>query len=70
MDTELSPDQSSARVMNSQIDTGNSHGGLYIHHGALIIRSVRAAHKGSYLCNVSNSQGSDTSEVRVPFTFR
>lgn len=38
---------------------------MRIRHGALIINSVKVAHKGWYLCNSSSSLGTDFLEVTI-----
>lgn len=46
--------------------TGRSSSGIIkIRHGALTITSVAVSQRGVYLCNASNSEGSDFQEVSV-----
>lgn len=60
-----SEDQRSSWKAQGPSPGKSSHlpGLIKIRHGALIIDSVKVGHKGFYLCNTSNSEGSDFQEV-------
>ncbi len=73
-------DSSNSNSPSSSSSTSNNNGhsssssilasksGIRLLHGALQINSVKVSNKGLYLCNVSNSEGSELLEVIFPLT--
>lgn len=73
-------DSSNSNSPSSSSSTSNNNGhsssssilarssGIRLVHGTLIINSVKVSNRGLYLCNVSNSEGSELLEVIFPLT--